>query len=36
MFDLWNEIGVSEIEVQYFACQVFSIFKNKRLTEIEI
>ena len=36
MYDLWNEIVMSEIEKQHRACQVRSIFKNKRLTEIEI
>ena len=34
--DLWNEIGMFAIEKQHLACQVCNIFKNKRLTEIEI
>ena len=36
MYNLWNEMGMFEIEEQYLACQVRSIFKNKRLTKIEI
>ena len=36
MCDLWNEMGMSEIEEQHLACQVRSIFKNKRLTEVDI
>ena len=36
MYGLWIEMGVSEIEDQHFACQVCSIFNNKRLTEIKI
>ena len=36
MCDLWNEMGMSEIEGQHLACQVRSIFKNKRLTEVDI
>ena len=34
--NLWNEIEIFEVEVQHLACQVRSIFKNNRLTEIEI
>ena len=36
MYGLWIEMGVSEIEEQHLACQVCSIFNNKRLTEIKI
>ena len=36
MYDLWNEVEMFQIEQQHLACQVRSIFKNKRLTEIEI
>ena len=36
MHNLWNEMEMFEIEEQHLACQVRSIFKNKRLTEIEI
>ena len=36
MCDLWNEMGMSELEEQHLACQVRSIFKNKRLTEVDI
>ena len=36
IYNLQNEIGMFEIEEQHLACQVRSIFKNKRLTEIEI
>ena len=36
MHNLWNEIEIFEVEVQHLACQVRSIFKNNRLTEIEI
>ena len=36
MYNLWNEIGMFEIEEEHLACQVRSIFKNKRLIEIEI
>ena len=36
MHNLWNKIGMFEIEEQHFACQFCSIFKNKGLTEIEI
>ena len=36
MYNLWNEMGKFEIEEQHLACQVRSIFKNKRLKEIEI
>ena len=36
MHNLWNEMGMFEIEDQHLACQVRSIFKNSRLTEIEI
>ena len=36
MCDLWNEMGMSEIEEQHLVCQVRSIFKNKRLTEVDI
>ena len=36
MHNLWNEIGMFEIEKQHLARQVRSIFKNNRLTEIEI
>ena len=36
MYNLWNEMGMFEIEEQHLACQVRSIFKNKRLTENEI
>ena len=36
MHNLWNEIGMFEIEEQNLACEVRSIFKNNRLTEIEI
>ena len=36
MCDLWNEMGMSEIEEQHLACQVRSILKNKRLTEVDI
>ena len=36
MNNLWNEMGMFEIEEQHLACQVRSIFKNKRLTESEI
>ena len=35
MYDLWYEVGMSEIEKQLLAYHVHSIFKNKRLTEIE-
>ena len=33
MHDLRNEMGMSEIEEQHHACQVRSIFKNKRFTD---
>ena len=33
MHDLRNEMGMSEIEEQHYACQVRSIFKNKRFTD---
>lgn len=36
MYDIWNEMGVSEIKEQYLASQVRSIFKSKKLEEIEI
>ena len=36
MHNLWNETGMFEIEEQHLADQVRSIFKNNRLTEIEI
>ena len=36
MYDLWNEMGMFEIKEQNLAWQVWSIFENKRLTEIEI
>ena len=36
MYNLWNEMGMFENEEQHLACQVRSISKNKRLTEIEI
>ena len=36
MYNIWNQIGISEIEEHHLACQTCSIFKNKRLTEIEI
>ena len=36
MHNLWNEIEMFEIKEQHIACQVCSIFKNNRLTEIEI
>ena len=36
MHNLWNETGMFEIEEQHLPCQVRSIFKNNRLTEIEI
>ena len=36
MYNLWNEKEMFEIEEQHLACQVRSIFKNKKLTEIEI
>ena len=36
MHNLWNEMRMFEIEEQHLACQVRSIFKNNRLTEIEI
>ena len=36
MHNLWNEMEMFEIEEQHLACQVRSIFKNNRLTEIEI
>ena len=36
MYNLWNEMGMFEIEDQHIACEVRSIFKNKRLPEIEI
>ena len=36
MYDLWNEMGMFEIMEQNLAWQVWSIFENKRLTEIEI
>ena len=36
MYDLWNEMGISEIKKQHLASQIRSIFKNKRLTETEI
>ena len=36
MHNLWNEIGMFEIEKQHLARQVRSIFKNNRLTEIEV
>ena len=29
-------MGIFEIEEQHLACQIWGIFKNKRLTEIEI
>ena len=35
MYDLWHEVGMSEIEEQLLAYHVHSIFKNKRPTEIE-
>ena len=35
-YDLLNESGMFEIEQQHLACQVRSIFKIKRLTEIKI
>ena len=35
MYDLWNEMGMSEIEEQHLACQVRYIFKNERITEIK-
>ena len=36
MYDLWNEMGMFEIEEHHIACQIRSIFKNKIITEIEI
>ena len=36
MHNLWNEVGMFEIEEQHLACQVRSIFKNNTLTETEI
>ena len=36
MYDRWNEMEMFEIEEQDLACQVCSIFRNKRLTEIGI
>ena len=36
MYNLWKEMGKFEIEEQHLACQVRSIFKNKRLTEVGI
>ena len=36
MYNLWNETEMLEIEEQHLVCQVRSIFKKKRLTEIEI
>ena len=35
-YDLWNAMGMSEIEEQHLAGQNRSIFKNKRLTQIQI
>ena len=35
MYNLWNEMGMFEIEEEHLACQVRSIFKNKRNTQIE-
>ena len=36
MYDLWNEMEMSEIEDYLHACHARIIFKNKRFTEIEI
>ena len=36
MYNLWNEMGMFEIEEQHLACHVCSIFENKILKEIEI
>ena len=36
MYNLWNDMGMFEIEGQHLACQVRSIFKNNRLDGIEI
>ena len=36
MYDLRNEMRMFEIEEQQLACQVRSIFKNKRITSTEI
>ena len=36
MHNLWNEMGMFEIEEQHFACQVHSIFKNNLVTETVI
>ena len=36
IYNLWNEMEMLEIEEQHLVCQVRSIFKNKRLTEIKI
>ena len=36
MHNLWNEIGMFEIQEQRLAFQIRSIFKNNRLTETEI
>ena len=36
MYNLWNEMEMLEIEEQHLVCQVCSIFKKNRLTEIEI
>ena len=34
MHNLWNEMGMFEIEEQYLACQICSIFNNKRFTNL--
>ena len=36
MFDLWNRMGMSEVEEQDLACRIRSILKNKILIDIEI
>ena len=36
MDNIWNKMGMFEIEEQHLECQVCSIFRNSRFTEIEI
>ena len=36
MYNLWNEMGIFEIEEQHLTRQVRSIIRNKRLTKVEI
>ena len=35
MYSLWNELRMLDIKEQHLACQIWNIFKNKQLYDIE-